>query len=84
MKEDVIVRMVDIPEAVNGFASPSPDSAYNVYLNSKQSHETQVSTLLHELSHIENDDFSSEKDVADIENDIQPKRPILALEKLSI
>jgi len=65
--EDIIVRIMALPAAVRGFTSQSPDGAYNIYLNALHSKETIDKTYLHELRHIENNDFASDRFVTELE-----------------
>lgn len=57
MTDDIIVRLIALPDSVYGFTTPSPDGYMNVYLNDKLMHEQQEQVLLHELRHIRRDDF---------------------------
>jgi len=68
-KEDIAVRIVNLPHTVKGFVSPSPDGTYNIYLNARCSYEHQRKTLKHELDHLQNDDFETDKPVAEIEEE---------------
>lgn len=65
--DDIIVRLRDMPASIKGFVSPSPDGAYNVYINARQSYETQQQTCEHEIRHILNCDFESDEPVMIIE-----------------
>ena len=55
--EQVIVRYVVMPLTVNGVTTVDHEGDFNVYINSALSWEEQELSLLHELAHIENDDF---------------------------
>ena len=66
-KNDIIIRLINLPTDIKGFCSPSPDGTYNVYLNAKHSHETLCKTYKHELEHIKSGDFESSEDVSDLE-----------------
>ena len=67
IKDDVIVRVVDMPHRVKGVVSESPDGAFNVYLNARHNAEMQREALTHEVEHIKNGDLSSGKSVTEIE-----------------
>lgn len=66
---DIIVRIIDLPLNAKGFTAESPDGVYNVYLNARQSYETQYETFLHELRHIEEYDFESDKPIWELETE---------------
>ncbi len=66
-----IVRLINLPTTVPGITVLDTDGNYNVYINSRLSYEMQVLTYLHETAHIENDDFSSQESVAEIEDRIK-------------
>lgn len=57
MTDDIIVRLMALPDGVYGFTSPSPDGYMNIYLNDNLMHEQQEQVLLHELQHIKRNDF---------------------------
>ena len=54
---DFYVRLIDLPYGVGGFVAPNEDGTFNVYLNARLSAEKNLDTFLHEVEHIENDDF---------------------------
>ena len=68
-REDIVVRIINLPTTIKGFCSPSPDGTYNVYLNARQSCETQDKTFKHEIEHIEQGHFDSDKPVTVLEKD---------------
>lgn len=55
-----------LPDDIAGFVHENCDGEYTIILNSKHSRERNRKTVLHELEHIENDDFQ-EANVGDIE-----------------
>lgn len=65
---DIIIRIIDIPYVVKGVTIPSPDGAYNIYVNAKYSVEEQNRILRHELQHIENFDFDNFDDIRIVEH----------------
>lgn len=65
--DEIVVRLMDMPVAVKGFVSPSPDGVYNIYINARQASNIQCETYRHELSHIENCDFESDEPITEIE-----------------
>lgn len=64
---DYFVRLVDLPIGVNGMVSPNDDGTFSVYLSSRNDSEKQLDCYFHEIAHIENDDFYSEKSIDEIE-----------------
>ena len=68
MNENVIVRVLPLPECVRGVTVVSPDDIYNVYINEIFSHEEQKKILFHELSHIKHFDFDNFDTINFIEN----------------
>ena len=64
---DMIVRIIRLPLTVKGITVPDESGNYNIYINKDLSHETQVDTYIHELNHIENDDFYADKPISVIE-----------------
>lgn len=60
MKELDCVRVVlmDMPASVHGFTVSDGFDYYTIVLNPRLSHQMQVETYAHELSHIINGDFS--------------------------
>lgn len=62
-----IVRLIKLPCAIRGLTVTDSDGNYNIYLNCNLSHEMQVRTYDHEVEHVENGDFNSNKPVAVLE-----------------
>lgn len=58
---DFFVRLVDLPPTVGGFVCPNDDGTFNVYLNSRKDQEHNIDSYLHEVDHIENDDFYNDE-----------------------
>ena len=54
---EIIVRMMALPPHVRAFTMPDAQGDYNIYINSALSSEQQKKSLLHELRHIQRDDF---------------------------
>ena len=62
----------ELPCCIGGFVRETcePDGDYyTIILNSRLSYEKQRATFAHEIEHIRNDDFHSERSVAEIENE---------------
>ncbi|MDQ7095008.1 hypothetical protein REC12_15535 [Desulfosporosinus sp. PR] len=64
---ETYVRLIDLPITVKGMTVTDGEGNYNVYLNNKLSQNTIIKTYIHELKHIENNDFESIENVANIE-----------------
>ena len=47
-----------LPESAHGVCAKESDNEYIIIINSSMTTEEQIETLLHELTHIENNDFS--------------------------
>mgnify|MGYP003609554858 FL=1 len=64
----VYVRLVKLPTRVKGFTRKNQDDSYTVVLNENICREQQEETYLHEISHLDSDDFYSENCADCIEN----------------
>ena len=51
------VCFMELPSRIKGYVSENDDDTYTIILNSRLTHEQNVKTFTHELSHIENNDF---------------------------
>lgn len=67
---EIIVRLLSLPPSTRGVTVPDQDGNYNIYINQNLTYEMQLTTYLHELEHIKNNDFQSDKPVAQIESKI--------------
>lgn len=65
--DKIITRIIDLPLGIRGYTSMDADGNYNIYINAKLSRQMQEKTYKHELSHINRDDFSDKKTVAEAE-----------------
>lgn len=65
--------LLNLPCSTRGLTLKHKDDTYTIILNSRLSFEQQRKTYLHELLHIENDDFAK-IDVNVIENNIREAR----------
>lgn len=54
---DYFVRMIPLPGSVGGILTPNDDGTFSMYLNDKHSGEELLDDYMHELEHIEADDF---------------------------
>lgn len=67
--DDTTIRLVDLPPAVSGFVSDSPDGHHNVYININLSDAERRDAAEHEFRHIEGDDLYNDRDIHDVERD---------------
>lgn len=67
MAEDIIIRYVSLPHTVRGMTIQDEEGNYNIYLNSRLSHEAHIATLQHEIKHIKNNDFASPSHISELE-----------------
>lgn len=65
---DIFVRLVNLPPSIGGIVTPNDDGTFSVYINANRPSERQIASYFHELEHIENDDFYTDKDIKEIEN----------------
>lgn len=55
----MIIRLADLPTAVRGFVYHDDDGEMYIVLNSRLSHEQNLSTYVHELKHISRGDLDN-------------------------
>lgn len=68
MTENFHVVLVDLPCKIRGFVGHnSEDGSNTIVLNSRLNRETQIKCMMHEIEHIENDDFYSKYSSDEIE-----------------
>ncbi|MEN6594714.1 MAG: hypothetical protein ABFC31_07215 [Clostridiaceae bacterium] len=63
--EDVIVRVIDLPEEIGAVTVIDDDGDYNVYLNGRRADLERE--LRHEMDHIRRNDFYSDFPISIIE-----------------
>ena len=68
VRDDVIVRYINLPVSVRGITTVDEEGNYNVYINAKLSSDRQRIALEHELTHVNRGDFASFDDIENIEN----------------
>lgn len=54
------IHLVDLPCSVGGYTRLNEDGTYTILLNARHSIEEQRKSYIHELSHIEGNDFDLE------------------------
>lgn len=57
MMDDIFVYMAELPNTARSFVASNSDGTYTIVLNSKLSHEQNLISYFHELSHINNGDY---------------------------
>lgn len=55
-----MVYLVDLPYSCKGYVRQNEDGTYTILLNSRLSYEENKKTFLHELSHIQENDFNAD------------------------
>jgi len=65
--DNVYLRYISLPPTIKGLTVQDESGNYNIYVNSRLSHEANQQTLQHELKHIKNNDFQKLMHVKDIE-----------------
>lgn len=66
---DYCVRMIDLPGSIGGATRLSDVDYANVYINDQMSLEGRRRAFLHEIRHIERDDFYNGRPIQEIEAD---------------
>ena len=78
LPDDYTVRLVDLPPAVGGSISETPDGHVDVYINARHSHDGQLRAAEHEFDHWRNDDLHNGLDIHMIEGrDGRPLPPLM-------
>ena len=67
MRVEVNTMLVDLPGTIKAFVAKDTDDFYTIYLNSRLSHEQNIVSFIHEMEHIEKDDFYSDLTADQIE-----------------
>ena len=65
---DIVVRGMRMPHNVRGYIVSESNGVYNIFINSCLDEFQQKKALRHELEHIIENDFESEKSLFEIEN----------------
>lgn len=65
---NIYIYYVDMPCSISSNVVDNGDGSYTLYLNSRLSYEKNIEGYLHELRHINNDDFNSFEDIQKIES----------------
>jgi len=54
---EIFIHLKDMPHGIWGHCNPNPDGSYTILINAKLSNDMQKQVYLHELYHINNNDF---------------------------
>lgn len=54
---NIIIKLIDLPVKCPGYARKNEDDTFTILLNSRLNMEQQRAAFIHELSHIDNNDF---------------------------
>ena len=65
--DEFICRMVNLPGAVSAATRLSDDGFPNIYINDQLSPMGKLRAFLHEMQHLENDDFYNDKPITEVE-----------------
>jgi hypothetical protein len=65
--DNVYLRFVSLPPTIKGLTVQDEAGDYNVYINSRLTHEANQQTLQHEIQHINTNDFQKILHIRDIE-----------------
>ena len=73
MIEDTDFRVYYAPFAgdVKALVSLGEDGFYSIYVNSNLPYETQKEAVMHEIAHINHDDFYNGKSIYEVEREAQ-------------
>ena len=66
---DYCVRVINLPGSIGGATRLSDGDFGNVYINDQMSPQGRKRAFLHEIRHIERDDFYNNKPIQEIEAD---------------
>ncbi len=55
----MIIRLMNLPTSVRGFVYHDDDGEIYIVLNSRLSHEQNLSTYVHELKHVQRGDLDN-------------------------
>lgn len=64
---DYFIYVLQLPDGVQGAIRLNSDNTYSIYINPDYDINSQIDTYEHELWHIIHDDLYGEKNIIDIE-----------------
>ncbi len=65
---EIYIYYIDMPYSIDSNVVENPDGSYSLYLNSRLTYERNMEGYIHELRHIQNNDFSDVRDIHTTEN----------------
>ena len=71
--DNVIVRVIDLPDAIPAVTVLDDNGDYNIYLNGRLSKDNYDEAVRHELRHINKEHFYKEKPVRECEDEAKRK-----------
>lgn len=75
--EEIFIRIVPLPYTVKAVTAKDSDDNYNIYINERLSRAERYKACTHELIHISNGDFFSDKSVTVMERRVHEAEKIL-------
>ena len=66
---DYYVRVIAMPGCIGGATRLSDGDFANVYINDQMSPQAKKRAFLHEIRHIEKDDFFNNRSIQEVETD---------------
>lgn len=66
-ESDYTVRYTDLPPTIPALTAKDANGHYNIYINGRLSVDTQKRALLHELRHVELNDFDADTPFSTVE-----------------
>ena len=68
--DDVIIRVIPLPDRTRGLVLDDENGDYNIYVNDSLAYEEQRNTVNHELTHIRRNHLHCDIDVMTAESEI--------------
>ena len=65
---DYVVRFIDLPPRIHAFTSIDEDGRANIYINRRMNSAAHRGSFLHEINHLQRNDYFSDRDIRFIEN----------------
>lgn len=72
---NIILSYHDLPPAISAFTHANDDGSYTILINANLCHERQMAAVLHELTHIQGNDFTREEQADLLEKMIHTQKP---------
>ena len=65
--DTIIIRLIDMPEAIHGVTRKDANGDYNIYINARISVDARVDAYWHEIEHIRRGHFYDDRPVGEKE-----------------